>query len=158
MLIPLKQFYCDTCGQVIDSPDEGYTEWVVESGYCKDFKIIHNKPYSPHKEAGCSQYMSKEDIIDGSIALDRMISLGLPKLLSFLNDGNFARHNTRSRIKEKDLKNFIDFFSRLIIPYYEEARKHFAEAGSELFQRELSGVDIYDLETLEKIAKEFSRD
>lgn len=156
MLIPLKQFYCDTCGEIINRPEEGYTEWIDEEGYCNGFKIIHHKLYSPLNNKECSQYINKKGIIDGSLSLDRMISLGASKLLTFLNDGDFTGQYTRSRVKEKHLQNFTDFFSRLTIPYYEEARKHFNEAESQMFCRKLCGMDIYDPSTLEKIVRKFS--
>ena len=35
MLVPLKQFICDECGTVIESPEDGYVEWesVREYGH-----------------------------------------------------------------------------------------------------------------------------
>jgi hypothetical protein len=159
MLIPLKQFYCDTCRQIINSPSEGYTEWIVQDNYCKGFKIIHNKPYSPQIETGCSQYLGIKVVgAKSSIALDRMTLLGLSILLPFLNDGDFTRRKTRSRVKEVDLQSFIDFFSRLTIPYYEEARMYFAEAENNLFNRGICGEDVYDSSNLEKIVRTFHKD
>ncbi len=166
MLIPLKQFYCDTCGQIIESPNEGYTEWKREvnldtnemTAFCSGFKIIHNKPYSPNPDKGCSQYLHDE-IIEGSMSksLERMLSLGLISLLSFLDDGKSKqRQYNDPEISAREMRDFVAFFSRLIIPYYEEARKYFLKAETELFYRELGGEEIYDPSILEKIVQKFS--
>ncbi|MDH5468489.1 MAG: hypothetical protein OEY25_13820, partial [Candidatus Aminicenantes bacterium] len=47
MLEPLKQWICDSCGQVIKTPEDGYVEWLVESeetsfSFQYGFKIIHS--------------------------------------------------------------------------------------------------------------------
>ena len=28
MLKPLKQFYCDSCNQIIEKPKDGWVEWL----------------------------------------------------------------------------------------------------------------------------------
>ena len=52
MLKPLEQFICDECGQVINSPKEGYVE--RESGtdangkmFARGFRIVHAAYASP---------------------------------------------------------------------------------------------------------------
>jgi hypothetical protein len=51
---PLQEWLCDTCGEVIRRPEEGYVEWLQskEDGV-REFNIVHHAPASPHwKGAG----------------------------------------------------------------------------------------------------------
>ena len=56
MLEPLQQYICDYCGELINSTEEGYVEWLSERNEetgryeYHGFKIVHHKPYSPNKE------------------------------------------------------------------------------------------------------------
>lgn len=31
-LQPLKQWICDTCGEIIEAPHDGWLEWVTDTG------------------------------------------------------------------------------------------------------------------------------
>jgi hypothetical protein len=50
-LVPLKQWICDTCGEVIERPNEGYVQFVDSNndGNYDDFVIVHHAAYSPLK-------------------------------------------------------------------------------------------------------------
>jgi hypothetical protein len=58
-LKPLQQFVCDTCGELIQSVDQGYVEWLWDDkgGNARDFHIVHHALYSPLKpDLGCYQH------------------------------------------------------------------------------------------------------
>jgi hypothetical protein len=49
MLEPLNKWICDQCGGVIDSPRDGYLQWLTEGGDRMldsehGFKIVHADP------------------------------------------------------------------------------------------------------------------
>ena len=59
-LIPLKQFICDTCGGIINSPEEGWLEWLLDVNTTPHtnygFKIIHHSSAENKSEKGCYNY------------------------------------------------------------------------------------------------------
>jgi hypothetical protein len=70
-MIPLKEFICDRCGQIINDPSEGTLEWL--STFDKDknmyissnFKIVHRIINSPYKSKdGCYNHASEKGFRD----------------------------------------------------------------------------------------------
>ena len=56
LMKPLKQFRCDTCGQLIESPVEGWVEWVWDRNTrnARAFRICHHVSFSPRRgPEGC---------------------------------------------------------------------------------------------------------
>src|ERR1700761_7800981 len=57
-LEPLQQWYCDTCGQIIERPEHGYLEWKNKDVSTREdfrhlrygFRIVHNAARSPLRE------------------------------------------------------------------------------------------------------------
>ena len=41
-LIPLKQWICDTCGEIINSPEQGYFQFNVTDKKIDYFIIVHH--------------------------------------------------------------------------------------------------------------------
>lgn len=121
-LKPLEQWICDTCGQVIESPADGYLEIARdENGLISDMCIVHQRSTSPI--GNCYR-----DYI-GSLPLTEVTGQdGLAYMLSLIDPGeNFCEY--RPRIS--NMRKVIDIFRRLHLPYYEEARLYWAEAQSE---------------------------
>jgi hypothetical protein len=68
-LLPLSQWICDGCGQLIECAEDGYLEWLRdENGRAHGFRIIHNGPASPKKyrdgSATCSAYRKTPGLSD----------------------------------------------------------------------------------------------
>ena len=115
-LEPLKQWICDSCGDVIMRPDDGYVIWAHDSDLCNyGFKIIHNK-------AQCDN-----DHFSESLPLKSFLGLeGLNKLLSHLSLGVIKSNLGETSWNQiKDFDEYVDFFRRVQTPYYEEARTKF---------------------------------
>ncbi|MDZ7799986.1 MAG: hypothetical protein U5K81_04210 [Trueperaceae bacterium] len=124
-LEPLHQFICDTCGQVIENPDQGYVEWFVDPHSPPDhhgFSIVHHAPYSPRRESDRDCYIGRAT---GSLPLPRFLGQdGAAQRLAFLDLGPHHDPDRRNSPQARDLREYVEFLRRLTIPYYEEARLH----------------------------------
>ena len=124
MLEPLKQWICDSCSQVIESPEQGWLEWLWDQDddrKAHGFKIVHHAMYSPRKSTrGCYHYDDSvrraDDYLNGYVGKDN-----LPALLAFLDPGEVIA-STYHGPDLKDMREFVEIIRRLHVPYYEEAR------------------------------------
>ncbi len=152
MLEPLKQWICDSCGQVIETPDDGYVEWLVESeeaafGQQYGFKIIH---------AGeeCTCY-SEEDVSKNDAPLESFIgNKGHLYLLSFLDVGTLLMREYKGA-RVKNLREFVEFMRRLTVPYYEEARLYFENLHAD--EDFVLDDSIYNQENLIRIIQKYGK-
>lgn len=116
MLIPLKQWVCDACKEIIEKHEEGNVIWEEDyQGLCINFKITHNIRCNknPH---------SKTIDIESLIGVN-----GISKLLAFLTPGPIRRSlGSTGQNEISDFDNFVDLFRRLQVPHYEEARIKFS--------------------------------
>lgn len=131
MLVPLNEFICDECSEIIESPKNGYVEWTeirLENGktVASDFRIVHHLLSSPIKEiekSGC--YSKKNKCYIMSLDLQYVLDHVHQFLFSFLDLGPFHDPEGMRGSKINNYAEFADFARRLTIPYYEEARKYF---------------------------------
>lgn len=129
MLKPLEQFICDTCGQVIDSPKNGFLEWITthDPSQRMDFNIIHGKWASPLPGEGkCSQHETKLGRSDHH--LDEFIGIkALEYFLPWIDDGPWISEDYKGP-QIHYLREISELLRRLTLPYYEEARLYFDKA------------------------------
>lgn len=89
MLGPLKQLICDSSGEIINSAEDGWVEWLSGKeifNSCHGFKIVHNYGSSPQGKGGCFHYRKGKSLSD--LPLIRFIGgEGYVYLLSFLDLG-----------------------------------------------------------------------
>jgi len=133
MLKPLEQFICDTCGQVIETVKDGYLEWEHSSRIRKNFRIIHATWVSPlGQPKGCFELdAGTKGWGHATAALeDFLTDKGLGRLLEWLDPGPYLQPDYDGSTLES-LREYAEFFKRLRLPYYEEARHHFAQAVSD---------------------------
>lgn len=112
---------CDTCGEIIESPKDGYVQWVVfrdEDGQrrARDLNIVHHKTTSPlGSDAACYLDATGGSLMDND--LESFLSQnGLMQLLSMLDEGLLPKEQV------------IEVIKRLHIKGYEHARFHFDKA------------------------------
>lgn len=162
MLIPLKQFICDECGEIINSPGEGYVEWeegIDQDGqfFAKGFRIVHHLPKSPYKNSshrGCYKY--EGSLHRSDIDLEHFLDDSHQLLYAFLSSGHFLDPDGMVKNKIEDFVEFVDFAKRLTVPFYEEARMYIGQAIGDPDFNNNNSVDLYTEETLKKIVEKYS--
>lgn len=119
-LTPLQQWYCDSCGEVIESVENGWLEWYADRDNIfkeKGFRIVHHNKSCMYNEkwmykVGKSVSDSHLDSFAGADGLVRLLS----KIqLEYVEDN----------------AELIEIIRRLHVPYYEEARKYHDEAEAD---------------------------
>lgn len=119
---------CDTCGEMIDRPHDGWVEWFckVENGIRSGsgFRLVHKSAASPRGGARNCQYDGRAVQLEGGMALkdDDMTEFmgadGLTRLLCMLSDNELPKDEV------------IEMIKRLHVPGYETARDYFEQAIS----------------------------
>jgi hypothetical protein len=153
MLKPLKQFVCDQCGQIIESPEKGWVEWRQNERKAYGFRIVHHATSSPLREEGknCYDYTGHHGRMD--LPLDSFIN-HIPQLLVFLDVGPYHEPEYRG-IKVKDMREFLEFVRRLTVPYYEEARLYWEKAICDDFFYDFNPVYIYTSSSLKEVIEKY---
>jgi hypothetical protein len=134
--VPLQaaftRFYCDVCGESIDDVARGYVVWKSVT-HPSGFMIIHQKICDPKGEYSASSALRDFLGVDG-----------LAKLTSFLSAGELKMGQGTEdacRIAPAEMDHFIDFFRRVQLPYYEDARRRFSE--DEVIQDLSDASEVY---------------
>lgn len=162
MLEPLKQFICDDCGQIIAKPEDGYVEWITENtkdGRCLryGFRIVHAAWTSPRKciKEGCYKYGNEYGRSD--MGLEWFIKDGISEMFSMLSPKLPWKYVEHEKCGIVDFYEFREFYSRLIIPYYEEARLYFGKALDDDFIDDgMSLGELYSGDTLKMIVDKYT--
>lgn len=151
MMIPLKQFICDTCGGVIQNIQVGWMEWLSIDD---PKKILYEKFRICHHENRCMKYANDPEVNDGHLE-DFLDEDGRLDLLSMIDPGPFVKANFDGP-SVVDLRQFMEIYRRLTIPYYEEARQYFNLAKSDGMLEDCNGVTLYKESMLCTIIKNYS--
>lgn len=156
MLIPLKQWICDTCGEIIELPEHGWLEWRQDENLkAFDFRIVHHKLYSPRRPGDdCYRSDNSHNHLDDYVGED-----GLPHLLCLLYGGihidpDLGRHSCPD-VNVKDIREWMELIRRLQVTYYEEARQYFDRASEDGHFEGVCG-NIFRPEELKYIIEEYS--
>jgi hypothetical protein len=164
MLIPLKQFICDTCGEVIERPEDGWVEWIstydeARRCYMKyGFRICHHSGISPLSESnseGC--YFYSNEIGRSDMHLDNFIdeNYKMAQILSFLDIGAYHDPNYEGT-SVRNMREYVEFVRRITIPYFEEARQYWEEAISDGYFGDANELWIYGSNNLKKLIERYS--
>lgn len=149
---PLKQWICDVCGKVIEKPKDGYVVWGEnEQGQIDKIRILHKNKHVDGHVTGCDH--------------DRRYSMSLPiesflgddgkvLLLSLIDPGPDFREEYRDHIA--DMRLFLEFFRRVQLPYYEEARIYWDKARSDGYFAGANEIWSYLPENLKTLTEEYS--
>ena len=159
MLKPLEQFVCDQCGQIIESPEKGWVEWLRNPTERKayGFRIVHHATSSPlrvegQRDKNCYNYTRYDVRMD--LPLDSFIDELMPQLLVFLDVGPYHEPEYLG-IQVKDMREFVEFVRRLTLPYYEEARLYWRKAKNDGYFWDYSPVFIYRSDALKKLIETY---
>jgi hypothetical protein len=164
-LQPLKQWFCDSCGEIIEQPDHGYLEWRdkrVGSGddyrrVMYGFRIVHHRPHSPRKNTRNGCYYSNNER-GGDLDLPEFLGgRGLIHAANWIDLG--SAWNSEYRGPEVgDLREWAVIFRRLHFPYYEEARFHLEQAKSGEEFGDHNQLSFYLPETLKSIIEYYTEE
>jgi hypothetical protein len=150
----LKQWVCDVCGQVIKSPKEGYVVWKyreIYNGYF-EYKILHQNSYDEHKnKTGCD----KDKTYISSLPLENFLGIeGMVTLLGMIDPGPLHLPEYKEQIS--NIRCFLEFFRRVQLPYYEEARLYWENAKNDGFFERANDIEIYLPSTLQEIIQKYN--
>ncbi len=115
-LVPLEQWVCDTCGELIRDVEGAYVRFARVDGVARDFRIVHHNPASP-RPGGCYGPDELSDLPMSRLQGDD----GLAVLLGLLEPGPALLPGVRA-----DVVSWAELFRRVRLPRYEEARQLFA--------------------------------
>jgi hypothetical protein len=130
-LLPLQQWVCDTCEEIIEKPEHGYVEYKYKLDSVPllrhDFRVVHHAPHSPYRKSGANCYYPNSER-GGDWALTNCLGArGLVLLTSWIDPGKeFVRSFDGPGVKE--LREWVVLLRRLHVPFYEEARFFFQQA------------------------------
>ncbi|HEX2349148.1 MAG TPA: hypothetical protein VHI51_12010 [Ktedonobacterales bacterium] len=145
-LLPLQQFKCDACGQIIARPDVGWVEWVAgptRGTKAHGFRIVHN--------SNRCQYPVSGRVHD--VHLSRLLGPdGLAMLLALVAPG--GRTGNREDGVES-LEEWSELVRRLQIPHYEEARQYWSYAETDGLFAGLGQHALYSQATLRAILMQY---
>lgn len=150
MLEPLKQWICDTCDEVIETPDDGWVEWQRdESGHVFGFRICHRG--ERFRDRGCKEYRGGPDM-----GLEDFCGeVGMARMLSFLHAGPLLDAESEQTHRVRDFANWTDTFRRLFVAHYDEARASFEKAQSDGFFDGANEVFPYKPKVLKEIIERY---
>ena len=152
-LRPLEQWICDVCGEVIECPKDGYVQWHRNSNSeIDDFVIVHHHTASPkkHTRDGCYKYDSDSDL--ESFLGDH----GKVELTALLDPG--PNHLPKYTTMVADIRKWIDFYKRLQLPYYEEARIYWDYASTDGYFGDSNEIYIYLPENLKRMIDHYENE
>ena len=152
-----QQFYCDHCGGLIHSPEEGWVEFLSEpNGIGRryfGFRIVHIAG-SSNKGGDCLKNFRARN--GASIELSLLTSkAGISELLDLLDEGDVLDPVYLGG-SIKDMREFVELFRRITIPYYEQARQYWSQALEDSWFDSNNLDGIYGEETLKHLICEYS--
>lgn len=152
-LEPLKQWICDTCGEVIENPEEGFVQWDTnEDGQIIDFIIVHHKRASPrrHSRNGCYKY-DKDNHLNEFLG-----EKGVVRLHALIDPGPY--HMRECKVFVFDIRKWLDFYKRLQLSYYEEARQYWGRAANDGYFIGSNEIYIYLPQSLKEMIEHYERE
>lgn len=155
-LVPLKQWFCDRCGEVIEKPGDGWLEFVRGRDELKrGFKIVHHAGASPRGEelGHCYHYEGVHGRSDMYLR-EYLGGQGIVALLSMIDAGPYHSSDYKSP-GVADFREYADLFRRLHVPYYEEARRYWDQAISDGLLASNNEVSIYSPEVLKEVIEQY---
>ena len=126
-LIPLKQWICDSCGGIIEKPEDGWWEFYkdLKTRLVSGFRIVHYGGPCYYNV----QTLRRENKMVGDMHLDHMITFGaFGHMLHWLELSETKKLDEHFNITE-----FTEIMRRLYLPHWEEARLYWERAYQDGF-------------------------
>lgn len=113
---PLKQWYCDMCGELILSPSDGMVTARFDGKLYHNFRIVH-----------CGRCTGRR--FNCSCSLKEFLGRdGLSFALSKLSPGILlTQRGDRGGIEVANIDAYVDLIRRLQTPHYEGARRNWRD-------------------------------
>jgi len=140
-LKPLKQYICDSCGKLIEKPEDGWWEYLhdTKTDLVSGFRIVHHRVQCMYR----GQELRHKNKMVGDLDLNSMLaSGGFGHMLHWLELSETRKLSLRIEITE-----FTEIMRRLYLPYWEEARQYWEQAFSEGFH-DKCGFSENDLKSI----------
>ncbi len=135
MLEPLKQFICDKCHQVIETPEDGWVEWLDSTNELTGnssrhgFKIVHRSirdENGKRKATRCYFYDGYAERCDNH--LEEILGRRKMEFITGFLDPGVNIQDEFNGPGVSNIREYVEFIRRLTLPYYEEARLYFTDA------------------------------
>lgn len=130
-LVPLRQWVCDTCGQVIERPEHGYVliHFTTENRrtLLTGFSIVHHTTHSPLRDTPARDCYGEHPGKDQPL-VDLVGENGMAHLLSYVDVGEHNGDVAQSRMHPDRMREWVTLVRRLTIPHYEEGRQYLPHA------------------------------
>jgi transcriptional regulator with XRE-family HTH domain len=148
MLRPLSQWVCDTCGELIETENAGWLEWLGGERGNREFRIVHQYVSSPRQRSGtCYQHENAIDRLDNHL---EYFAMGRNRNYAILPPNSPPEGNG---IVVASLDEYLEVTFRLTVPFYEEARFYREQAlRDEVLRSEAEMYEISTGEYLEMIS------
>lgn len=151
MIEPLKQFICDSCGCVIETPEDGWIEWLCSYDEEKG-KLINKSFRICHHESRCMKLANYPNVSDNH--LNHMLE-GNAMVIQLYNMLDPGQGQTKGPEVE-DVGETVEFLRRLTLPYYEEARQYWSQAMADGYIAGSNDVHSFLPKTLKGILENYS--
>ncbi|MGM0948353.1 MAG: hypothetical protein ACQEWT_05820 [Bacillota bacterium] len=140
-----EQWYCDFCGEIIESDKDGMLEWDSfldrddNQFNAENFRIVHHRSVKQ-----CHPRNNDANLSDGHLYWYTGPA-GLSDLLAIKH-----RYNL-------DLIKFDEIIRRLHVDYYEEARQYFDESRENGDEFDIYGIGDYSQGALKTIIGKYGK-
>jgi hypothetical protein len=152
-LQPLQEFVCDTCGDVISSPDQGWVEWLSDGDrMTHSFRIIHKF------NGRCAHHERK--LNHQGTGLTSFVGDGpdsLTYLYAILDEGYIVEQPNDTPMV-RDIKEWAELARRVSLPHYEQARRYLPRARAEGHLDGLHEGSLYLQDTLRMVIDLYADD
>ena len=150
---PFKKWVCDVCGKEIEKVEDGYVVWSEnEQGQIDRIRILHkNNHVNGERVTGCDH----DPTYRMSLPLESFLGdEGKVRLLSLIDPGADFREDYKEHIA--DMRLFVEFFRRVQLPHYEEARIYWNKAHGDGFFAGANENWTYLPQTLKALIESYS--
>lgn len=155
MLLPLKQFICDSCKTTILNIEDGWIEWECYIDDKTD-KIVSKNFRICHHNTKCQKLINHASCAD--LPLSHFTGdYAIVQTISMLDNGIYHDPTYAAGSEIENLREFAELQRRLLLPYYEEARQYWDKAINQGYFGEINEISIYMPSFLKTMIEDFSQ-